>query len=65
MNRFENEYDSSHPTIVRKDAEQASRFWLLLDQRPHFEILGSKYKNENPASEEEVRIPIKPKNEKE
>lgn len=33
----------------------------LLDERPHFEILGEKYKNEDPASEEEVWIPIKKK----
>jgi AraC family transcriptional regulator len=33
----------------------------LLDQRPHFEILGEKYKNEDPNSEEEIWIPIKPK----
>jgi AraC family transcriptional regulator len=33
----------------------------LLDNRPHFEILGEKYKNEDPNSEEEVWIPIKPK----
>jgi AraC family transcriptional regulator len=30
-----------------------------LDNRPHFEILGSKYKNDQPDSEEEVWIPIK------
>ena len=30
-----------------------------LDNRPHFEILGDKYKNEDPDSEEEVWIPIK------
>jgi AraC family transcriptional regulator len=29
------------------------------DNRPHFEILGEKYKNEDPDSEEEVWIPIK------
>jgi len=29
-----------------------------LDQRPHFEILGEKYKNESPDSEEEIWIPI-------
>jgi AraC family transcriptional regulator len=34
----------------------------LLDNRPHFEILGDKYKNEDPSSEEEIWIPIKPKN---
>jgi AraC family transcriptional regulator len=33
----------------------------LLDNRPHFEILGEKYKNEDPDSEEEVWIPVKPK----
>lgn len=31
----------------------------LLDNRPHFEILGEKYKNNDPNSEEEVWIPIK------
>ena len=31
----------------------------LLDDRAHFEILGDKYKNEDPTSEEEVWIPIK------
>jgi len=30
-----------------------------LDSRPHFEILGSKYKHNDPNSEEEVWIPIK------
>lgn len=29
-----------------------------LDLRPHFEILGPKYKNNDPASEEEIWIPI-------
>jgi len=33
----------------------------LLDNRPHFEILGEKYKHEDPESEEEIWIPIKPK----
>ena len=33
-----------------------------LDNRPHFEILGAKYKNNDPNSEEEVWIPIQPKN---
>lgn len=31
----------------------------LLDHRPHFEILGEKYRNNDPDSEEEVWIPIK------
>jgi AraC family transcriptional regulator len=32
-----------------------------LDHRPHFEILGAKYKKEDPNSEEEIWIPIKEK----
>jgi AraC family transcriptional regulator len=31
----------------------------ILDNRPHFEILGEKYKNNDPTSEEEIWIPIK------
>lgn len=30
-----------------------------LDDRPHFEILGEKYKNDDPDSEEEIWIPVK------
>ena len=30
-----------------------------LDGRPHFEVLGEKYKNNDPTSEEEIWIPIK------
>ena len=33
-----------------------------LDDRPHFERLGSKYKNDDPTSEEDIYIPIRPKN---
>jgi len=32
-----------------------------LDNRPHFELLGEKYKNGDPNSEEEIWIPIKQK----
>lgn len=32
-----------------------------LDHRPQFEILGEKYKNHHPDSEEEIWIPVKPK----
>lgn len=32
-----------------------------LDDRPHFEILGDKYKNGDPNSEEDIWIPIRPK----
>ena len=31
----------------------------VLDNRPNFEILGEKYKNNDPNSEEEIWIPIK------
>lgn len=39
-------------------------FWLpasgyTLDDRPHFELLGEKYRNDDPASEEQIWIPIK------
>ena len=30
-----------------------------LDDRPHFEVLGEKYKNNDPNSEEEIWIPIR------
>ncbi len=32
-----------------------------LDNRPHFEILGAKYKNNDPESEEEIWVPIQKK----
>lgn len=37
----------------------ASEF--VLDNRHHFELLGEKYKNEDPGSEEEIWIPVKHK----
>lgn len=33
-----------------------------LDKRPHFDLLGAKYSNADPKSEEDIYIPIKPKN---
>lgn len=51
-------------------AEETFRYiletWLpgsafILDDRPHFEILGEKYKNNSPDSEEEIWIPVRPK----
>lgn len=38
-----------------------SKNYLLDITRPHFEILGSKYRNNDPNSEEEIWIPIKSK----
>lgn len=51
---------SSDNTIFR----DILNVWLpdsayILDERPHFEILGDKYKNNDPESEEEIWIPIK------
>jgi AraC family transcriptional regulator len=34
---------------------------FLVDDRPHFAVMGDKYKNEDPGSEEELCIPIKPR----
>ncbi|MDP4266580.1 MAG: GyrI-like domain-containing protein [Bacteroidota bacterium] len=33
----------------------------LLDNRPHFAVMGEKYKNDDPDSEEELWIPVKKK----
>ena len=33
-----------------------------LDERPHFALMGAKYLNEDPNSEEELWIPVKPVN---
>lgn len=33
----------------------------VLDNRPHFEVLGDKYKNNDPESEEEIWIPVQSK----
>ncbi|HEV7332901.1 MAG TPA: GyrI-like domain-containing protein [Flavisolibacter sp.] len=35
----------------------------VLDNRPHFEVLGEKYKNADPNSEEEIYIPVRLKEE--
>jgi len=58
--------------LYKGDARDAGSFfqnifyeWLplsgyVLDTRPHFEILGEKYKRDDPGSEEEVWIPVTP-----
>ena len=33
----------------------------VMDSRPHFEVLGAKYKNNHPESEEEIWIPVRKK----
>ena len=51
---------STDPSIFR----YIYREWLpnsnyVLDQRPHFEVLGPRYKNNDPNSEEEIWVPVK------
>jgi AraC family transcriptional regulator len=50
------------------DAPKTYRYifetWLpdsgyMLDNRPHFAVMGDKYKNNHPESEEEIWIPVK------
>jgi AraC family transcriptional regulator len=53
---------SSDPSIfqyIYTDWLPKSKY--LLDDRPHFEILEEKHKNNDPQSEVEIWIPIKPK----
>ena len=50
----------------RKTYQYIFETWLTsseyaLDHRPYFEILGEKYKNDDPSSEEEIWIAITPK----
>jgi AraC family transcriptional regulator len=52
-----------HDTVI---FDYIFRTWIPnskyeLDNRPHFEILGAKYKKDDPNSEEEIWIPIKEK----
>ncbi len=46
--------------------EHIFKVWLPhsdyeLDDRPHFEVLGDKYKNHDPSSEEDIFIPVTPR----
>lgn len=59
---FEYKGSSADPSIF----QYIYGVWLpksmyLLDHRPHFEVLGAKYKNNDSNSEEEIWIPIKAK----
>ena len=50
-----------------KTYEYIFKAWLpnsdwMLDNRPHFALMGEKYKREDPSSEEDIWIPIKSKN---
>jgi AraC family transcriptional regulator len=53
-------------TTFYKTAQYIYGEWLpkseyVLDNRPHFEVLGAHTERDNPNSEEEVWIPIKPR----
>ncbi|MFT6962429.1 MAG: AraC family transcriptional regulator [Flammeovirgaceae bacterium] len=59
---FEHKGDSSDNSIfhyIFTDWLPNSKYEL--DNRPHFEVLGEKYKNNDPNSEEEIWIPVKEK----
>ncbi len=54
------------PTEAGPTFQYILRTWIPnsdydLDDRPHFEILGERYKKDDPSSEEEIWIPIRPK----
>ena len=57
------------PSSFPRTAQYIFGEWLpkseyQLDHREHFEIMGDKYRNNDPSSEEEVWVPIKRKNQK-
>lgn len=53
------------PAAFARTFDYIFKTWLPassyeLDNREHFEILGEKYRNNDPSSEEEVYIPVRP-----
>jgi AraC family transcriptional regulator len=57
---FDYKGESGDPSIfhyIYGDWIPKSKF--VLDNRPHFEVLGANYENNNPNSEEKIWIPIK------
>ncbi|MEO6301741.1 MAG: GyrI-like domain-containing protein [Bacteroidia bacterium] len=53
-----------HPSTGPKTFEYIFGTWLpnskyILDHRPHFGVMGDKYNNDDPASEEELWVPIR------
>ncbi len=47
------------PTLRESVAKKLRRSGYEMDTRPHFEILGAQYKNNDPDSEEDIYVPIK------
>ena len=59
-------FDYKGPAIDKSIFQYIFTTWLpgsayILDDRPHFEVLGEKYSNTAPDSEETIWIPIRPK----
>jgi len=42
-------------------AEWLPKSYFVLDNRPHFALMGERYKGNTPDSEEELWVPVKPK----
>lgn len=62
-------FDYKGPSTDNSIFQYILGVWLpksnyVLDNRPHFEVLGDKYKNATPDSEEEIWIPIRTKNDR-
>ncbi len=56
---FQYKGSSADPSIFQYIySEWIPRSKYQLDNRPHFEVLGEKYKNNDPNSEEEIWVPI-------
>ena len=53
-----NEAPAMYDYILNNWISQSS---FMLDHHPHFAVMGEKYKNNDPDSEEELWIPIQPK----
>jgi len=43
-------------------ADEIRESEFMLDDRPHFALMGDRYKNDDPESEEEIWIPVKKRN---
>lgn len=50
---------TDHRIFAHIYGEWLPKSGYLLDVRPHFEVLGEKYRNNDPLSEEEIWIPIR------
>ncbi len=59
---FDYKGSSTDPSIFQYIfSEWLPQSTYVVDNRPHFEVLGPKYKNNDPNSEEEIWIPVREK----